>query len=58
MRNEKLIHTRPDTDLQLKKAYLPRHTGDNKYVEKMVPGYTGNDNTSVANEFQRTNTMV
>ncbi|XP_065071695.1 ciliary microtubule inner protein 2B-like [Rhopilema esculentum] len=41
MRNEKLIHTRPDTDLQLKKTYLPRHTGDNKYVEKMVPGYTG-----------------
>eukprot|EP00112_Aurelia_sp_Birch-Aquarium-sp1_P017281 Seg3990.1 transcript_id=Seg3990.1/GoldUCD/mRNA.D3Y31 product="Protein FAM166B" protein_id=Seg3990.1/GoldUCD/D3Y31 len=41
MKNEKLIHTKTDHDFDLKRTYLPKHIGDNKYVEKMVPGYTG-----------------
>lgn len=41
MKNEKLVHSRPDVGLELKRTYLPKHVGDNKYVEKMVPGYTG-----------------
>lgn len=40
-RNEKLIHSRPDEYTQLKRTYLPKHDGDRKYVEQMVPGYTG-----------------
>ena len=41
MKNEKLVHTKPDHDFDLKRTHLPKHVGDNKYVEKMVPGYTG-----------------
>ena len=43
MRNEKLVHSRPDYSIDLKRIYLPKHVGDNKYVERMVPGYTGSD---------------
>ncbi len=41
MNNEKLVHSRPDEYIDLKSTYLPKQDGDNKYVEKMVPGYTG-----------------
>eukprot|EP00794_Sanderia_malayensis_P005361 gene5361-6032_t len=41
MRNEKLVHNRPDEYIDLKKTYVSKHDGDKKYVEKMVPGYTG-----------------
>ena len=42
MKNEKLMHTGPD-HTTLRDTYLPKHSGDRKYVEKMVPGYTGKD---------------